>query len=206
MVATLRRPAHGQNSACQPNVSVSQPATQDGTGGGRQKPAVLRQCIRSSFGELGALFLMRAGTSSAEGGCSDLDPFRDSGCGAKLICNRLARLAKTVHFLAPLIAAVRCHSPNSRTRQVHLQLERASPAAQPTSSRHKRSRSSSIGSMKLTERDTRADVRSKALRRARRESTPSTSCRAVGIKTRQSLLAQCVLPVLGCCFLPVCSV
>jgi hypothetical protein len=133
--------------------------------------AVWRQCIRSSFGEPGALFSTRAGTSSAEGGCPDLDPFRGSGCGAKLICNRLARLAKKVHFLAPLIAAVRCHSPSSRTRQVHLQLERGSPAAQPTSSRHKRSRSSSIGSLKPAERDTRADVRSKALRRVRREST-----------------------------------
>ena len=85
-------------------------------------------------------------TSSAEGGCPDLDPFHGSGCGAKLICNRLARLAKTVRLLAPLIAVVRCHSPSSRTKQVHLRLERASPAAQPTSPRHKRSRSSSIGS------------------------------------------------------------
>jgi hypothetical protein len=58
----------------------------------------------------GALFSTRAGTSSAEGGYSDLDPFRGSGCGAKWICNRLARLAKTVRFLASLIAAVRCHS------------------------------------------------------------------------------------------------
>ena len=85
-------------------------------------------------------------TSLAEGGCPDLDPFHGSGCGAKLICNRLARLAKTVRLLAPVIAAVRCHSPSSRTKQVHLRLERASPAAQPISPRHKRSRSSSIGS------------------------------------------------------------
>jgi hypothetical protein len=108
-------------------------------------------------------------TSSVEGGCPDLDPFRGSGCGAKLTCNRLVRLAKTVRLPAPLIAAVRCHSPSSRTKQVHLQLERASPAAQPTSPRHKRSRSSSIGSLKPAGRDTRADVRIKALRRARRE-------------------------------------
>ena len=114
---------------------------------------------RSSFGEPGALFSMRAGTSSTEGGCSDLDPSRGSGCGAKLTCNRLARLAKMVRFLAPLIAAVRCHSPSSRTTRVHLHLEPASPATQPTSSRHKRSRASSIASLKPAERDTRADVR-----------------------------------------------
>jgi hypothetical protein len=121
--------------------------------------------IRSSFGERGALFRRRPITSSAEGGCPDLDPLRGSGCGAKLICNRLVRLAKTVRLLAPLIAAVRCHSPSSRTKQVRLQLERASPAAQPTSPRHKRSRSSSIGSLKPAGRDTRPDVGSKALRR-----------------------------------------
>ena len=51
-------------------------------------------------------------TSSVEGGCPDLDPFRGSGCGAKLTCNRLVRLAKTVRLPAPLIAAVRCHSPS----------------------------------------------------------------------------------------------
>jgi hypothetical protein len=112
--------------------------------------------IRSSFGEPGALFSTPAGTSSTEGGCPGLDPFRGSGCGAKWICNRLARLAKTVRFLAPLIAAVRCHSRSSRTRQVHFWLERESPAAQPTSPRRKRSRSSSIGFLKAAERNTRA--------------------------------------------------
>ena len=111
-------------------------------------------------------------TSSAEGGCPDLDPFRGSGCGAKLICNRLVRLAKTVRFLGPLIAAVHCHSPSSRTRRERSRLERASPAAlQPTSPRHKRLKSSSVGSRKPAERDIPAEVRSKALRRARREST-----------------------------------
>jgi hypothetical protein len=78
-----------------------------------------------------------------------------------LICNRLVRLAKTVQLPVPLIAAVRCHSPSSRTRRGHLRLERASPAAQPTSPRHKRSRSSSIGSLKPAGRGTRADVRIK---------------------------------------------
>jgi len=132
------------------------------------KTPILRRKV-ASFGEPGALFSMRAGTSSTEGGCSDLDPSRGSGCGAKLTCNRLVRLAKTVRLPAPLIAAVRCHSPSSGTRRGHLRLERASPAAQPTSPRHKRSRSSSIGSLKPAGRDTRADVRIKALRRARRE-------------------------------------
>ena len=115
-----------------------------------------RTGIRSSFGEPGALFSTPAGTSSTEGGCPGLDPFRGSGCGAKWICNRLARLAKTVRFLAPLIAAVHCHSRSSRTRQVHFWLERESPAAQPTSPRRKRSRSSSIGSQEAAGQNTRA--------------------------------------------------
>jgi hypothetical protein len=124
-----------------------------------------------SFGEGGALFSTRAGTSLSEGGYSDLDPFRGSGCGAKLTCSRLVRLAKTVRFLGPLIAAVHCHSPSSRTRRERSRLERASPAAlQPTSPRHKRLKSSSVGSRKPAERDIPAEVRSKALRRARRES------------------------------------
>jgi hypothetical protein len=107
-----------------------------------------------SFGEGGALFSTRAGTSLSEGGCSDLDPFRGSGCDAKLTCSRLVRLAKTVRFLGPLIAAVHCHSPSSRTRREHSRLERASPAAlQPTSPRHKRLKSSSVGSLKPAERD-----------------------------------------------------
>jgi hypothetical protein len=129
-----------------------------------------------SFGEGGALFSTRAGTSLSEGGCSDLDPFRGSGCGAKLTCSRLVRLAKTVRFPGPLIAAVHCHSPSSRTRRERSRLERASPAAlQPTSPRHKRLKSSSVGSLKPAERDNPADVRSKALRRARGEWT-KTAC------------------------------
>jgi hypothetical protein len=100
-------------------------------------------------------------TSLAEDGCPDLGPFHGSGCGAKLICNRLARLAKTVRLRAPLIAAVRCHSPSSRTKQVHLQLERASPAAQPTSPRHKRSRFSSIGSPEAGGRYPRRSTRNR---------------------------------------------
>jgi len=69
--------------------------------GAAASQAVCRQHICSSFGEFGALFLTRVGTSSAEGGSPDLDPFRGSGCGAKLICNRSAHLARTVRFLAP---------------------------------------------------------------------------------------------------------
>jgi hypothetical protein len=83
----------------------------------------------SSFGENGALFSMRACISSVEGGCSGPDPFRGSGCGAKLICSRLARLAKTVRFPGPLIVVVHCHNPSLRTRRVYLRLARASPAA-----------------------------------------------------------------------------
>ena len=107
------------------------------------KTPILRRKV-ASFGEPGALFSMRAGTTSAEGGCSDLDPFRGSGYGAKLICNRLARLAKMVPLPAPLIAAVHCHSPSLRTKQVHLRLERASPAALQSVTRHKRLRSSFV--------------------------------------------------------------
>jgi glycine/D-amino acid oxidase-like deaminating enzyme len=69
-----------------------------------------------------------------------------------VIYERRPDLRKTVRFLAPLIAPVHCHSPSSRTRREHSWLERASPAALlPTSPRHKRLKSSSIGSLKPAE-------------------------------------------------------
>jgi hypothetical protein len=79
-----------------------------------------------SFGEVDALFLRRGGISSAAGGCSDRDQFPDSGRGARLTDNRLARPANKAQFRGPFLAAARCHSRSSRTRRERLPLEQTS--------------------------------------------------------------------------------
>src|SRR5262249_53336950 len=120
--------------------------------GGAQmpQPSALRCEAAINFGEAGVLFSTRAGISSAEGGSSDPGPFRGRGYGAKLICSRLARLAKTVRFLAPLIAGGHYHSQSLHTRPVHLRLQRGAPIALrwPAWPRHKRLSFSFVSSLK----------------------------------------------------------
>ena len=82
--------------------------------------------IRSNFGEPDALFSTPAGTSSAEGGCSDRGQFLDSGRGARSTDSRFARPARLVQFRGPFVEAAHCHMRNFRTSREHLRLGQVS--------------------------------------------------------------------------------
>jgi hypothetical protein len=92
-------------------------------------PKEAARLTATTFGEVDALFLMRAGISLTVGGCSDRDQFPDNSRGARSTGNRSARPTRKARRQGPLIAAVRCHSRSLRTRRERLRRGRTSSTA-----------------------------------------------------------------------------